>query len=550
MAASDPVSAVRRSRPRKPGRRIVRALMGPWLGGEIAYDKAALREWLEEARTFRKTLPELIDSYLEARARLERLPSGAGPGGVPDIEWLDAQQAVAVRRAEIYEHLKALGTPTQMYAGQLPLFPTVYHLEVRFADTGEGGRPEPILWNAGLPLGEDEEGVPAAQRQYEEETFPLHGRASVLVRYQLHAYSKRQLIERESRARVFQFGAVVVAGTLLALSWGGYGLWREQERERQRLLDQHQRDQAERLLLVQEKRHEEMERKLLEQKLATQAAERQALELKSQLYASIGIMAGSYAHNIKNLLVRPNDLLRRCIEDDRLPVPASEMLGEVRETLGTVTQRLEQILQTVRRDPTRSEQKMLDLNAIARDLERTWRELAADRWRVDLVVEPGPGPLWVLGDVSHLQQAVENLLFNARDATFEMRNRLRDEARGAHGDEAGRRQAVIEAYAWKGQVRVRTLAEEGHAVLEVIDNGVGMTEEVRRRCVETHFSTKRDNALYEGHSTGMGLGLAFVVTILEHHGAALDITSEPLKGTTFRIRFETADPAAQGKEEG
>ena len=34
-----------------------------------------------------------------------------------------------------------------------------------------------------------------------------------------------------------------------------------------------------------------------------------ALELKSQLYASIGIMAGSYAHNIKNLLVRPNDLL-------------------------------------------------------------------------------------------------------------------------------------------------------------------------------------------------------------------------------------------------
>ena len=74
-------------------------------------------------------------------------------------------------------------------------------------------------------------------------------------------------------------------------------------------------------MLQEARRHEETERKLLEQRLATQAAERQALELKSQLYASIGIMAGSYAHNIKNLLVRPNDLLRRCLEADGLSPP-------------------------------------------------------------------------------------------------------------------------------------------------------------------------------------------------------------------------------------
>jgi signal transduction histidine kinase len=78
--------------------------------------------------------------------------------------------------------------------------------------------------------------------------------------------------------------------------------------------------------------------------------------------------------------------------------------------------------------------------------------------------------------------------------------------------------------------------------LEVRDNGAGMTEEVRRRCTETHFSTKRDNAIYEGHSTGMGLGLSFVVTILEHHHATLEIRSEPLRGTVFLLRF----PAAKG----
>src|SRR5205823_9629617 len=81
-----------------------------------------------------------------------------------------------------------------------------------------------------------------------------------------------------------------------------------------------------------EQRQEETERKLLEQRLATQAAERQALELKSHLYASIGIMAGSYAHNIKNLLVRPNDLLRRCLDSDGLPADKQHMLHEVRQT--------------------------------------------------------------------------------------------------------------------------------------------------------------------------------------------------------------------------
>jgi two-component system phosphate regulon sensor histidine kinase PhoR len=81
-------------------------------------------------------------------------------------------------------------------------------------------------------------------------------------------------------------------------------------------------------------------------------------------------------------------------------------------------------------------------------------------------------------------------------------------------------------------------------VLEVSDNGAGMTEEVRRRCTEAHFSTKRDNALHEGNNTGTGLGLAFVTTILEHHQARLEIDSEPLRGATFRIVFpETREPA-------
>jgi signal transduction histidine kinase len=125
-----------------------------------------------------------------------------------------------------------------------------------------------------------------------------------------------------------------------------------------------------------------------------------------------------------------------------------------------------------------------------------------------------------------------------------MRNHLREQA---HHDERlsaeARRQALIRAAGWKGLVVMRTRRYGERALLEVQDNGIGMCEAVRRRCAETHFSTKRDNAIYEGNSTGMGLGLSFVTVILEHHGATLEIISEPLEGALLRISFPGATVA-------
>jgi signal transduction histidine kinase len=549
---------------------LVIGALGPvraWLAGQDSYDEAALREWLEESRFPNRTLAHLIDRYFENMTEFFRLKhSEADPiraGSLPEVSkafWL-----VSKSRLEISEHLRALGEPpTKQFGGQLPLFPLIYRLEVSLdcrdlpeASTtplyedkdpaaGEGSASDsgtrkiptladPISWDSMMPS-QARSGPPGE--------FPLHPKATVRVWYQLHAFAKRQKSEQDKARQLWQLSALAIAATALALAWLFLVQNNEQEQERQRLLARQQVEHAERL-------RAETERELLEQRFATQSAERKALELKSQLYVNIGIMAGSYAHNIKNLLVRPNDLLRRCLADSTLPGEVLHNLEEADQILDEVTKRLEQILATVRRDPTRSERVRLDLAATLRQLVHTWKDLARINWQADLDLElpGGEEPLPLEGDLSHLQQAVENLLFNARDATREMRDHLRDQVhRNPELTPAQRRQALIEANRWRGRIVVRAFraregsepGRRGSIVVEVSDNGIGMTESVRRQCTEAHFSTKRDNALFHGQNTGMGLGLSFVAAILENHQARLEIDSEPLRGTTFRVIFASS----------
>jgi len=507
------------------------------LQGDEKFDEAALREWIEESRPFRETLPELIRTYLKS----------ADPDN-PEPAPLE-QQTEAIQA-----QLQSLCDPTKEYQQQLPLFPAIYRLQLDFP----GSTLASIIWESNIPRPQNTGQV---QRLHYAILGPNDSRALLRIEYQLHAYNKRQRNEQAATMRLRWVTGFALAATALTFWWISLVQRRERERDRQRLLTQEQINQSRQLLLERElrrqeieRRHEEAERELLEQRLATQAAESQTLELKSQLYASIGIMAGSYAHNIKNLLVRPNDLLRRCLESDGLSPDQDDMLRQVRQTLGTVTERLQQILHTVRRDPSRSELTPVDLNSLIREIARTWEDLAREKWKLTLTTELHSEPLWIAGDLSHLQQAVENLLFNARDATFEMRNHLREEARkkvasgqwpvaneetmrGQWSGTSDGKQALISAAGWKGSVTMRARQAGDFAVLEVWDNGIGMNEEVRRRCTETHFSTKRDNAIYEGNTTGMGLGLSFVVVILGHHKARLEIESQPLQGALFRASF-------------
>lgn len=511
------------------------------------YDRAALREWFEEDRPFRKNLGELIEAYLR-----EHIGAREQKPDTPLVETKD------VRANEIEDQLDAMMEPLLTYRNQLPLFVEIFSIRIQFPDRGDL---RALEWQSpDRPL--------RAQQDTQVRSINVitmraadGTQAIVTCEYRMHAYHKAQQEEAARQKWVWAVGGVILGGSSLAFVWVYLFLRRERNRELAALEASQALEHTENLRLAEQLRAQDAERTnqelkthLLEEKLRASEqenraadAERSALQIKSQLYASIGIMAGSYAHNIKNLLVRPNDLLARCLETDGMSADQSTMLSEVRSTLGTVTERLQQILRTVRRDPSNAEMTRIDLNDLLRETERTWAEMGRDKWKLTIRIEPAGEPLPVRGDLSHLQQAIENLLFNARDATFEMRNHVRKSARSI-ADPAARKQALIDAAAWTGQVTLLGRRENGHAVLEVRDNGIGMTPEVLDRCVQTYFSTKRDNALFEGYSAGMGLGLSFVVVVLEHHGATLQIESQPGEGALFRIRFPLLQDANETHE--
>lgn len=87
---------------------------------------------------------------------------------------------------------------------------------------------------------------------------------------------------------------------------------------------------------------------------------------------------------------------------------------------------------------------------------------------------------------------------------------------------------AVDAMPQCGTITIRTRMEQYDLVIEVSDTGVGMTEEIRKRCFEPFFSTKG--------SEGTGLGLSMVYGIIQRHGGTLEIESEPGKGTTVILR--------------
>ncbi len=126
----------------------------------------------------------------------------------------------------------------------------------------------------------------------------------------------------------------------------------------------------------------------------------------------------------------------------------------------------------------------------------------ADEKGIDLEVTVEPVPAMV-GDRSRLAQVLDNLVSNA----------LKFSPDG-------------------GTVEVCVSYSDGNAVLEVRDNGIGISAEEQAQLFDRFF---RSAEATERAIPGTGLGLTIVKAIVERHEGSIEVQSEEGKGTTMRV---------------
>ena len=85
-----------------------------------------------------------------------------------------------------------------------------------------------------------------------------------------------------------------------------------------------------------------------------------------------------------------------------------------------------------------------------------------------------------------------------------------------------------------GHVSVRVQPENGYALLEVADDGIGIPEEHQRRVFERFYRVDKSHSRASG---GTGLGLSIVKHAAALHHAEIELKSEVGKGTTISVRF-------------
>jgi PAS domain S-box-containing protein len=225
---------------------------------------------------------------------------------------------------------------------------------------------------------------------------------------------------------------------------------------------------------------------------------------------ALGQLSSGVAHDLNQslaLIAGYGELLQQTLDDQP---GATERLREMAEVMvraasdgGETVRRMLTFVQT----PTEEADALVDVASVLQEVVR----LTAPRWRDASQAEGRPieltvqidGEVTVRGSAAALREALTNLVMNA-----------------------------VDALPSGGTIALTAEARADRAVLRVIDNGVGMSDEVRARIFEPFFTTKGDR--------GTGLGLPTVFGIVEAHGGEVSVWSEPGRGTTFELSFPLA----------
>ncbi|MDD2742858.1 MAG: ATP-binding protein [Rhodocyclaceae bacterium] len=252
--------------------------------------------------------------------------------------------------------------------------------------------------------------------------------------------------------------------------------------------------------------------------------------LQSEKMAAIGQLAAGVAHEINNpvgfvnsnlgsLKIYADKLLtvinayesndpeqiaeaRQDADLEFLREDLPSLLKESQDGLSRVTKIVHDLKDFSHVD--QAEHQEADLNAaLESTLNVVWNEL---KYKAEVIRE--------LGEIPHvdcvpaqINQVFMNLLVNAAQAIPQ-----------------------------QGKIFVRSGAENGQVWFEVEDTGSGMSAEVKQRIFEPFFTTKP-----VGKGTGLGLSISYDI-IVKKHGGRMTVTSEPGKGSCFRLWLPLAMP--------
>jgi PAS domain S-box-containing protein len=240
--------------------------------------------------------------------------------------------------------------------------------------------------------------------------------------------------------------------------------------------------------------------------------------MQQERLLALGQMASGIAHDINNA-ISPVALYTESLLEKE-----PNLSPRTRSYLETIQRAIDDVAQTVARMREfyrqREPQLMLipvNMNLLVQqcvDLTRArWSDMAQSRGiAIEMRVELAPDAPAIMGADNEIREALINLIFNAVDAM-------------PNGGPLTLRTKVAQQQESRSEISVGRKFVQ----VEVIDTGIGMDEDTRRRCLEPFFTTKGER--------GTGLGLAMVYGAMQRHSADIEIESAVGKGTTMRLSF-------------
>jgi signal transduction histidine kinase len=247
--------------------------------------------------------------------------------------------------------------------------------------------------------------------------------------------------------------------------------------------------------------------------------------VQAQRLEAMGQVAGRVAHDFNNLLtliIGYAELLRRGTADVKQQSLIDNIEGASKRAAALTQQMLDMTRQKV------DSGVVIDLGREVEGLDQVLARMSGQK--VNLRIRSSQNIIKVRLDPSEMEQIVVNLVINACDAM----------------DGVGSVNVSVQMdVPTPEDRRLLDLPSGPLALLTVADDGPGMSEEIRERCLEPFFTTKE-------RGQGSGLGLPTVYGLVKERGGQLRIDSEPGEGTSIRIWLPVARDAmlSTGSEGG